>query len=149
MENIIIESATAEDTPSILELLYELGRPRPQGNDNFGDIVGIYIVDPYKDIIVAKSNNEVIGMASLVFLPRLNYYTLEMYIPELVVSQKYQNKRIGRKIITECIRIAKERNCHRIRLESGKDRVNAYGFYIYLGFENNSESFAFDLSENN
>ena len=146
MDNTTIGFAVAEDIPGILELLYQLDRPRPQENDYFGDIVGVYIVDVDKDIIVVKINNEVIGMASLVFLPRLNHHTQEMYIPELVILQKYQNKGIGRKIITECIRNAKIKNCHKIRLESGNQRIESHGFYKHLGFVDNSASFVCNLT---
>jgi len=35
---------------------------------------------------------KIVGMASMIFLPRLNRDTMEMYIPELVVLEKYQKQ---------------------------------------------------------
>ena len=146
MNDIIIKTSTDQDIPVILELLYKIGRPKPQkGADIFVELVKWYIEDPTKEIIIAKTNNDIIGMASMMFLPRLNHITPEMYIPELIVLQQYQNMGIGKKLISKCIKMAKEKNCHRIRLESGNKRVEAYGFYKHLGFEDNAASFSLNL----
>ena len=74
-------------------------------------------------------------MASIVFLARLNQSNLEMYMPELVVAKKHQNKGIGKNMINSCITIAKHKECYRIRLESGNQRKDSHKFYMYLGFK--------------
>ena len=51
---IEIRNATASDIPIILELLYELGRPRPENNidvDEFSNLVIKYISDDDKKIL--------------------------------------------------------------------------------------------------
>jgi GNAT superfamily N-acetyltransferase len=94
-----------------------------------------YLTDSDKQILVLVLDDvKIIGMASMVFLPRLNRTTLEMYIPELVVLEKYQNHGIGKKLINSCITLAKEKKCHRIRLESGNQRKESHKFYKSLGF---------------
>ena len=80
------------------------------------------------------------------FLPRLNRATLEMYIPELVVLEKYQNQGVGEKLINSCIIRANEKKCHRIRLESGNQRKKSHQFYKHLGFEQSAFSFTKNLS---
>jgi len=115
--------------------------------DSFRKLVKKYLVDSDKKILVAKINDvEIIGMVSLTFLSRLNRDALEMYIPELVVLKKYQNQGIGKKLINSCIAIAKEKKCHRIRLESGNQRKNSHQFYKNLGFEQNTLSFTNNLN---
>ncbi len=145
MANVTIKEASSKDIPIILELLYELGRPEPQKDfdiDNFGKLVKKYITDSDKQILVAEYDDvEIVGMVSIMFLPRLNQTTLEMYIPELIVLQKYQSQGIGEKLINSCMALAKERKCHRIRLESGNQRKKAHQFYMHLGFEQYGISF--------
>ena len=68
-----------------------------------------------------------------------------MYIPELIVLEKYQNQGIGKKLIDACIALAKEKNCHRIRLESGNKRKESHQFYGNLGFEQSALSFTMKL----
>jgi GNAT superfamily N-acetyltransferase len=86
-------------------------------------------------------------MVSVIFLPRLNQLTLEMYIPELIVLENYQKQGIGKKLISSCITLAKEQKCHRIRLESGNQRKESHQFYEHLGFEKSSLSFTLNLKK--
>ncbi len=149
MENVIVRAASNKDVPVILGLLYELGRPKPQKDSDvevFRKLAKKYVTDSDKKILVAELDDiEIVGMVSIVFLPRLNHTTFEMYIPELVVVEKYQNEGIGKKLITSCISLAKEKKCHRIRLESGNQRKESHQFYKNLGFEQSALSFTKNL----
>ena len=142
---INIRKAKNNDIPIILGLLYELGRPKPNKDselDLFRTLVKKQISDLDKAIFVAEIDDvRVVGMASIVILPRLNNIQLEMYIPELIVTQNYQGQGIGTKLISACFILAKEKNCQNIRLESGFNRKQAHGFYTNLGFESKSSSF--------
>ena len=93
MDDVSIEVASSKDVSIIIGLLYDLGRPKPQKDsdvDTFRKLVKKYITASNTKILVAKLDDvKIIGMVSLVFLPRLNQTTLELYIPELVVLEKY------------------------------------------------------------
>jgi ribosomal protein S18 acetylase RimI-like enzyme len=149
MENITIRESIYDDIPSLLELLYELGRPKPQKDselEKFKKLLKNYIQDEDKKILVAQiDNSKIIGMISMVFLTRLNQNTLEMYIPELIISKNYHSKGIGKKLINSSIKLGKEKQCHRIRLESGNQRIESHKFYKHLGFEDSSISFTKNL----
>ena len=142
MENIAIRESTYDDIPSLLELLYELGRPKPQKDNDlekFTALLKNYMQDDDKKILVAQIvNSKIIGMISIVFLSRLNQNTSEMYIPELIVSQNYHSKGIGKKLLNFSIKLGKEKKCHRIRLESGNQRIETHKFYQHLEFKNSS-----------
>lgn len=145
MQNIVIREANGPDVPVLLGLLYELGRPKPEIDsdvDVFRKLVSRYLSDSDKKILVAVIDDvELAGMASIVFLPRLNQKTLELYIPELVVSKKHQKFGIGSKLIDSCIELGKRKNCHRIRLESGNERTQSHLFYKHIGFSQHAQSF--------
>ena len=149
MENITIRESTYDDIPSLLELLYELERPKPQ-NDNelakFTKLLENYMQEDNKKILVAQiKNSKIVGMISMIFLSRLNQNTLEMYVPELIVLQNYHSKGIGKKLINFSIELGKEKKCHRIRLESGNQRIESHKFYKHLGFEDSSIFFTKNL----
>jgi GNAT superfamily N-acetyltransferase len=145
MDNVTVRPSSDNDIAILLGLLYDLGRPKPQKDsdvETFRKLVTKYVKDSDKTILVAEIDDmKIMGMVSVIFLPRLNQPTLEMYIPELIVLEKYQNHGIGKKLINSCITLAKEKNCHRIRLESGNQRKDAHQFYMHLGFEQSSLSF--------
>ena len=151
MKGISVRVATKKEVPEILGLLYELGRPKPEKDsdvDGFRNLAKKYISDSDKLILIAIYNEiEIVGAASVLFLPRLNHTSVEMYIPELTVLEKYQRKGIGKKLIDSCINLAKERKCHRIRLESGNQRKESHEFYLSLGFEQSSLSFSMNLDK--
>ena len=148
MVNTIIRNASEKDISILLQLLYDLGRPKPQEDndvDTFENLLKKYFADSDKKILVAELDDEIVGMVSMVFLSRLNRSTLEMYIPELIVLEKSQNRGIGKQLIYACIDLAKEKKCHRIRLESGNQRKNSHEFYKHLGFEQSALSFTKNL----
>lgn len=149
MDTLAIREASTKEIPILLGLLYNLGRPKPQKDsdvETFRKLVTKYVKDSDKTILVAEIDDmKIVGMASVVYLSRLNQSTLEMYIPELVVLQKYQNHGIGKKLINSCITLAKEKECHRIRLESGNQRKESHKFYKHIGFEQYAHSFTLNL----
>jgi ribosomal protein S18 acetylase RimI-like enzyme len=149
MDNVTVRTSSDKDIPILLGLLYDLGRPKPQKDsdvETFRKLVTKYVKDSDKTILVAELDDmKIIGMVSVMFLSRLNQSTLEMYIPELVVLQKYQKQGIGKKLINSCIVLAKEKKCHRIRLESGNQRKESHEFYEHLGFEQSALSFTLNL----
>jgi ribosomal protein S18 acetylase RimI-like enzyme len=151
MDHVIIRDASGKDTPLLLGLLYDLGRPKPQKDSDveiLHKLVTKYVKDSDKTILVAEINDvKIVGMVSVIFLPRLNQLTLEMYIPELIVLENYQKQGIGKKLISSCITLAKEQKCHRIRLESGNQRKESHQFYEHLGFEKSSLSFTLNLKK--
>ena len=149
MDNVTVRTSSGKDIPMLLGLLYDLGRPKPQKDSDveiFRKLVTKYVKDSDKIILVAELDDmKIIGMASVMYLPRLNQSTLEMYVPELVVLEKYQNHGMGKKLISSCISLAKEKKCHRIRLESGNQRKESHKFYEHLGFEQSALSFTLNL----
>ena len=146
--DIKIRDAIDKDIPSILKLLYELGRPEPLDNKEitvFKSKIREYFSDPLKMILVAEYDSKIVGLVSIIFLRRLNHAKYEMYIPELVVKKELRYSGVGKSLITKCIELAKKKNCYRIRLESGNERKESHRFYKGLGFQQSSLSFSFNL----
>ena len=143
--NCTIREGTDTDIPVILGLLYDLGRPKPQEDsdvDLFRKRVKGYLGDPDKAILVAVIDDvKIVGMASMLFLPRLNQKGTEAYIPELVVLAGYRRMGIGEQLIDRCTRVAEKKGCHRMRLESGNQRAETHDFYKNLGFDQSALSF--------
>ena len=143
--NCAIREGTDTDIPIILGLLYDLGRPKPQEDsdvDLFRKRVKGYIRDPDKVILVAEIDDvKIAGMASMLFLPRLNQKGMEAYVPELVVLAEYRRMGIGEQLLDRCACLAEKKGCHRMRLESGNQRAGAHDFYRNLGFGQSALSF--------
>ncbi len=147
--NVCIRPARKNDIPLILGLLYELGRPKPENNLElkiFRNLVKKQISDSDKQILVAEDKNgDIIGMVSIILVPRLNRVNPELYIPELIVTKKFQKKGIGAELINSSISFGQRYKCKKLRLESGNFRLEAHQFYEKLKFESNSKSFTKSL----
>jgi ribosomal protein S18 acetylase RimI-like enzyme len=149
----IIRKARKNDTNRIIELLCQLGRQEPRNEQemkHFAKLVQTYISEKKAKkkkenrknkkntmmlILVAEVDSKVVGIASLVFLPRLNRTRPEAWIPDFIVDQQYRNRGIGKKLLEKCISIAKKEKCWRIRLETGLSRKGAQRFYKKLQME--------------
>lgn len=145
---MMIRDATKDDISQILDLLYDLGRPRPNNDSDvkiFKKQMQKYIADSDKIVLVAVYEEKIIGVATVMLLPRLNQIEPEMYIPELIVLKKHQRKKIGKKLVQSCIKLARKNKCHRIRLESGNQRRESHEFYLSLGFTQSALSFSMNL----
>ena len=99
-----------------------------------------YLNEKDKKIIVAE-DSKIVGMISVMLLPRLNRTKSELYIPELVVLENRRGLGIGKSLMESCVKIAKEKKCFRIRLESGNKRKGAHQFYKKIGFEQSALSY--------
>jgi len=148
VKRIKIRTATKNDVLAILELLYEMQRPKPKTKSEeakFTKLVMQYVSGGEKKILVAVTDSKIVGLVSVMFLPRLNRTKQELYIPELVVTKKYRRLGVGKLLIESCIGIAKKKRCFRIRLESGNQRKEAHKFYKGIGFEQSALSYNFNL----
>src|SRR5919108_5590909 len=128
----VIRRARMKDTDRIIELVSELGRQVPKNEEeikHFVKLIQNYISERDKMILVAEIDSKVVGLISLVFLPRLNRNKPEAWIPDFIIDQEYRNKGIGRELLKKGIEIARKEKCWRIRLETGLSRKGAQRFY--------------------
>lgn len=130
--------AKMTDAKSIIELQAQLDRPLPKNKHQirkFQQLVKDYIrLKDSRGIILATSNVKVIGMVSYILIDRLNQPLSELWIPELVVTNEYRNRGIGKRLVQKCESIARRNKCYRIRLESRNDRIDSHDFYKKIGF---------------
>ena len=146
---LLIRVSTHDDISSILNLLYDLDRPRPLDDDEvkiFKNKISDYFLDSQKNIVVAQQDKKIVGVVSIIYLQRLNHVKTEMYIPELIVTKKLRYLGIGKKLMQYCMELAKKKNCYRIRLESGNSRKESHKFYKSIGFEQSAQFFSKHIS---
>jgi GNAT superfamily N-acetyltransferase len=136
---VILRHAKSKDIQGIINLQAQLDRPLPKTipeTKEFEKIVEGYIhCKGKRGIILATHGRIIIGLVSFALLDRLNQSLKEFWIPELVVSEEYRGRGIGKLLIQKCESIAKKEKCYRIRLESRNDRIDSHVFYRRIGFQ--------------
>jgi ribosomal protein S18 acetylase RimI-like enzyme len=150
VQKVKIRKANKKDINEILNLLYQLQRPRPKTIPEslaFRKRIYQHLNEKDKKIFMAEQDSKIVGMVSMMFLPRLNRSKLELYIPELVVSENHRGVGIGKSLMDSCVDIAKKKKCFRIRLESGNQRKDAHQFYKKIGFEQSALSYTMTVDQ--
>jgi len=83
-------------------------------------------------MIVAAEHEQVHGVA----VYRIHENTssgLHLYVDDLVSDEALRSRGIGRLLLAECERIARERGCQALVLDSGTQRRDAHRFYFREG----------------
>ena len=87
----------------------------------------------YKIFVAVKDDGQIIGSTTLLIEQKFIHSGGKAgHIEDVVTRNGYEGKGIGRKIIEELIKIAKESKCYKITLDCDEKVV---GFYEKLGFK--------------
>ena len=143
-----VRAARRDDFEAVTRLLESLGRPGTLGEPSETDRRAVYeeqIVDPDTHHIVVEYTAGIVAFCSLHFRTRLNWASQEAWIPDLIVSEDVRRAGIGRALLEEAERRARERGCHVLTLESGYQRAEAHHLYRTFRMRDHGKSFVKDL----
>lgn len=128
---MICREAKKEDLNKILNLLSQLSplseEDKKVSEKEISKVMQKVIDDKNHFLIVAEENGEIIGTGLL--LIQLNLFhggKLSAHIENVVTDENQRGKGIGKKIIEELIKKAKEKNCYKIILDCKKSNVPFY-----------------------
>jgi len=133
---IEVRAATADDVPSLVELLaerdrfYGVARPDPDGAAIADALFGPV---PAGRALVALRDGEVAGLAAYSFLWPAAGVTRSLYLKELFVRATAQRQGIGGLLMRELRAVAAEHHCSRIEWTADTDNPGAQRFYASLG----------------
>jgi ribosomal protein S18 acetylase RimI-like enzyme len=136
-----IRAARRDDFESVSRLLELVGRPKATAEDDCRAVFEEQITDPDSHHIVAEDAAGVVGFASLHFRSRLNQPTEEAWLPDLVVADEARRVGVGRALLDEAERRARERRCHPIQLESGYRQAEAHHMCRQFGMRDDGKFF--------
>ena len=139
-----VRPARGDDFEAVTTLLEALGRPVVT-EETSADCRAVFeqqVVDPRSHHSVAEtSEGEVVGFCSMHFRARLNHPTEEAWVPDLIVREEARGAGVGRKLMEEQERRAREHGCHTLALESGYQRAEAHMLYRNLKLRDSAKAF--------
>ncbi|QKF93973.1 glucosamine 6-phosphate N-acetyltransferase [Fadolivirus algeromassiliense] len=91
--------------------------------------------DKFKSkVFVVKENGQVIGTAALLVEEKFIHKLASVgHIEDVVVSQEYRDKGIGKLLINHCVEYAKNNGCYKVILNCAEKNIE---FYKKCGFTN-------------
>jgi len=144
---VVIRAATEADFAAVCALLAELGRPQVSPATEPG-VRGIYlrhIANPNSAALIAERDGRAIGFVALHIRERLSQPSPEAWVPDLIVTASEHGRGAAQALVEGALKIARERGCHRLALESHYHRQRAHRFYEREGFTDAGKCFYIKL----
>ena len=133
-----ISQATISDIPKLCKLLALLFSQEadfsPNSKAQSQGLTRIIENPEIGLIFVAHENNQIVGMANLLFTVSTALGQRVALLEDLVVLPEYRNKGIGSAILKQAIETARLHDCHRITLLTDSVNESAQQFYQKQGF---------------
>ncbi len=131
-----LRKLTKQDIPSLLKLYAQLDCSNMElSAESSGNIWNE--IEDNKNItyLGVVDQGKVLATCFIVIIPNLTNNNRPMcFIENVVTDEMHRGKGLGKMVIDEAVRIAKEKNCYKVFLESGVQRTEAHKFYEKLGF---------------
>jgi ribosomal protein S18 acetylase RimI-like enzyme len=150
MNNISVREAKETDLPMIQTLTRELIKTI---NNTKGIDVQLaldnckhLIHEPHSYFFVAVMNKTIVGFITVSIRKTLLHQGLSGLINELVVTEKYRGKGIGKQLIFAVIKRCKQRGCCEVEVSTSRTNTRAKELYMNCGFEESGLLFEADLS---
>ena len=87
-------------------------------------------------LLVVEEDNRVVSTVQLGIIPSLTHNKRSFAVVENVVThENYRKKGFASMLLQEAIKIAQDKNCYKIFLETGSNRESTLNFYKENGFE--------------
>ncbi|MBN2099632.1 MAG: GNAT family N-acetyltransferase [Dehalococcoidia bacterium] len=144
-----IRLAEERDVPRIVELYRELTisdsaveHTRNPSSADYQLVFAEIRSDPRQKLFVAEVQGEVAGTIVLVVVPNLSHNgTPWAFLENLVVTEKYRGKGLGRMLLEHAVGLARKSGCHMVELCSDLRRKEAHRLYKSMGFEAQAHCF--------
>jgi ribosomal protein S18 acetylase RimI-like enzyme len=123
---------------ALVRELYGLPESDPETHrDRFDALVGDVDASPF----LALADGEPAGLILFRFRRRLNHATFEGWVSEIVVSEAFRRRGIGRMLLAAAIAELRLRGGHQVMLEVAYERAAARALYAAAGFEERGKYF--------
>jgi GNAT superfamily N-acetyltransferase len=152
MDNLSIRAARSSDLPAIIALIADdqLGQVRDDASlplqPEYSVAFQAIDADPNHLLIVAVSDDRIVGTLQLAFLPGLaRRGAWRGQIEAVRIAADCRNAGFGRQMIEWAIAMCRTRGCAVVQLTTDKSRRHAHRFYERLGFKPSHEGYKLAL----
>ncbi len=149
-QQIQVREAVPADWPAVEALLAELGRPDVRGSVDEAEHAArfeSYLSRTDAVALLAELDGQIVGFVDVEFRRRLNFATLQAWIPDLIVLERARGRRVGAALLARAEELSRERGCWGMTLESATWRTDAHRFYEREEWRNTAHSFSKPLTD--
>jgi len=138
VSEIRIREAQADDAPTLVRLIIDLGHPIEEADvrRNLETLSGNGLLP-----LVATDGDQVIGMCGISAMVTVHRPAPVGRVSVMIVEEAYRGRGIGALLVAEAERRLAQRGCRIIEVTSNMKRERAHQFYEKLGYERTSYRF--------
>ena len=144
----MIRKASKKDVEAISLLLNEINEQHillapsryKKATDEFQlSYINKYLSEGTNTVIVAEENNQIVGVALLSIKnydhngPTKNLQTV--FLDTIVVTSSYQQNGVGKELLIEIEKLAKQMSCNAIKINAAIENNDALKFYKKLDYK--------------
>jgi len=108
------------------------------------DLLERVVTDPDVTLLVARADRGIVGTATVGVIATPTW--VNAHVNDVVVEEGVRGRGVGRELMEEAIRVARERGAQVVRLTSAERRADAHRLYESLGFRHTgSRAYRLDL----
>jgi GNAT superfamily N-acetyltransferase len=148
-DDLVIRAVALADFETVSGLLAELGRPALEAAtlDAVRAVFERHVGNDRAASLIALRGDRAVGVLVLEFRERLNWPSLEAWVPDLIVTASEHGRGAATGLFERAVELARRRGCHRLTLESGYQRQRAHRFYNREGMTDAGKYFIMELTE--
>jgi GNAT superfamily N-acetyltransferase len=140
---IRLREATSGDADALARLCTQLGHPAQA--EAMPARLSRLATDHNARAIVAESDSGVVALATVHIRNTLNHDAPIAQLSLLVVDEAVRGTGVGREIVQEAERWAREHGCHRMVVTTALRRIDAHAFYERIGYTHTGRRYAKDF----
>jgi ribosomal protein S18 acetylase RimI-like enzyme len=129
--NVSLRKAKADDGPAVCALATALIGLEVDRRASFDAVLG----SPDHDLVVAEANGAVVGLAHQMVYHDLSHGAVAGVLLGLVVRDDMRRQGIGRQLLREVMRLAKQRGVGEFHINTEQENVIAQRLYASCGAE--------------
>lgn len=142
---LTIRHATVADL-AVIAALYEASGVDEPGTNDTASLEGAWqrmrMEMPIVRVLLAEADGRAVGTLTCFVLPLLAHGGRPAALVEdVAVHPDAQGRGVGRALMDEAMRIARDAGCYKLALSSNSKRSKAHAFYESLGYERHGVSF--------
>lgn len=128
--SIIIRQAEERDTPVLEDLFLQFSEWPLQRGQTLRKIMK----ETTSELLVAESNQEIIGLIHQIFFLDPVHAGLNSFITSLFVKEPHRKKGIGSQLLQKAIENAKKKSVIEVHVDTEENNTKAIEFYQKHGF---------------
>ena len=137
-----IRKCHSEDFDDVASLLRQLWPEKRLDAASLRMVFQRAVTSESQTYLCVIDGERIVGFGSLTLKNNLWQQGYLAHIDELVVDSDYRGRGIGTQLLNQLVRLARDRGCRRVELDSAFHREQAHQFYQQHGFENRAFLFS-------